>query len=192
MCRYDLHVLLVEHGKCCTRCAKNGKPRKEVIGPCPLGDTQKLAAEMAAQGQDLGIPERAAELMLAGGDGKGSDGKTGKPNLVDGGAAGEGQDAKAGVGGADGSVEPAESGNEGAHAQTNGVKSEEGGDANGVKSEAGEEAGVKSEGSEESGEKQRAPTRAKTRAGGKGAGAQGAKGKASKASSRPSKKAKPS
>ena len=30
MCRYDLHVLLVEHGKCCQRCAKNGKPRKEV------------------------------------------------------------------------------------------------------------------------------------------------------------------
>ena len=36
MHRYDLHVLLVEHGKRCERCAKNGRPRKEVQGPCPL------------------------------------------------------------------------------------------------------------------------------------------------------------
>ena len=35
-CRYDLHVLLVEHGKCCERCAKNNRPRKEVLGACPL------------------------------------------------------------------------------------------------------------------------------------------------------------
>lgn len=29
-------MLLVEHGKRCERCAKNGKPRKESHGPCPL------------------------------------------------------------------------------------------------------------------------------------------------------------
>ncbi|CAK0784502.1 hypothetical protein CVIRNUC_007706 [Coccomyxa viridis] len=34
--RYDLHVLLVEHGKRCARCASNGKPRKESHGDCPL------------------------------------------------------------------------------------------------------------------------------------------------------------
>ena len=34
--RYDLHCLLVTHGKRCTTCAKNGKPRFEVLGPCPL------------------------------------------------------------------------------------------------------------------------------------------------------------
>ena len=35
-CRFALHVLMVEHGKRCERCAKNGKPRKESHGPCPL------------------------------------------------------------------------------------------------------------------------------------------------------------
>lgn len=36
LCRYDLHVLLVNHGKRCPRCAKNGKPRKASDGDCPL------------------------------------------------------------------------------------------------------------------------------------------------------------
>lgn len=34
--KYDLHCLLVEHGKRCLSCAKNGRPRFEVLGPCPL------------------------------------------------------------------------------------------------------------------------------------------------------------
>lgn len=34
--KLSLHVLLVEHGKCCKKCAKNGNPRRAVIGPCPL------------------------------------------------------------------------------------------------------------------------------------------------------------
>jgi hypothetical protein len=34
--KLSLHVLLVEHGKCCQKCAKNGKPRRSVVGPCPL------------------------------------------------------------------------------------------------------------------------------------------------------------
>ncbi|KAK9834832.1 hypothetical protein WJX81_002194 [Elliptochloris bilobata] len=35
--KYDLHVLLVEHGKRCPRCAKiPGRPRKEPVGECPL------------------------------------------------------------------------------------------------------------------------------------------------------------
>ena len=34
--KLSLHVLLVEHGKCCQKCAKNGKPRRTVLGPCPL------------------------------------------------------------------------------------------------------------------------------------------------------------
>ncbi|EGB12298.1 hypothetical protein AURANDRAFT_5189, partial [Aureococcus anophagefferens] len=39
--KFALHVLLVEHGKCCTRCAKNGKLQKKecaLAGPCPLLD----------------------------------------------------------------------------------------------------------------------------------------------------------
>ncbi|KAK9814172.1 hypothetical protein WJX72_001606 [[Myrmecia] bisecta] len=34
--KYDLHVLLVEHGKKCPKCAKNGRPRKPAEGACPL------------------------------------------------------------------------------------------------------------------------------------------------------------
>ena len=34
--KYDLHVLLVTHGKHCPRCAKNGKNRREALGECPL------------------------------------------------------------------------------------------------------------------------------------------------------------
>tara|TARA_B100000795_G_scaffold245576_1_gene210765 strand:+ start:50 stop:1048 length:999 start_codon:yes stop_codon:yes gene_type:complete len=44
--KFSLHCLLVEHGKCCKRCAKNGKPRRTVIGPCPLSFT-KISMESA-------------------------------------------------------------------------------------------------------------------------------------------------
>lgn len=40
--RYDLHVLLVNHGKRCPRCAKNGKPRKASDGDCPLFGTKSV------------------------------------------------------------------------------------------------------------------------------------------------------
>ena len=37
-CKLDLHVLLVEHGKCCAKCAKNGKLQKKecAVEACPL------------------------------------------------------------------------------------------------------------------------------------------------------------
>jgi len=37
-CKLDLHILLVEHGKCCTKCAKNGKLQKKecAVEACPL------------------------------------------------------------------------------------------------------------------------------------------------------------
>jgi endonuclease-3 len=38
--KFSLHVLLVEHGKVCKKCAKNGKPRRTVLGPCPLSFTR--------------------------------------------------------------------------------------------------------------------------------------------------------
>ena len=34
--KYAMHVLLVGHGKCCTACAKNNKPRRKPIDRCPL------------------------------------------------------------------------------------------------------------------------------------------------------------
>lgn len=40
--KYDLHVLLVNHGKRCPRCAKNGKPRKASDGDCPLFGTKNV------------------------------------------------------------------------------------------------------------------------------------------------------
>ena len=37
-CKLDLHILLVEHGKCCAKCAKNGKLQKKesAVEACPL------------------------------------------------------------------------------------------------------------------------------------------------------------
>ena len=39
-CKLDLHILLVEHGKCCAKCAKNGKLQKKecAVEACPLVD----------------------------------------------------------------------------------------------------------------------------------------------------------
>ena len=46
-------MLLVRHGKCCKRCAANGKPRQQPVGPCPLaaatGSPTKGAAERAVK-----------------------------------------------------------------------------------------------------------------------------------------------
>ena len=44
-CRFDLHVLMVGHGKRCTRCAANGKPRFSPDGPCPLTALKGSARE---------------------------------------------------------------------------------------------------------------------------------------------------
>ena len=52
-CRYDLHVLLVEHGKRCSRCAKNGKPRKESHGDCPLVNLQGSAPARDLHDEDI-------------------------------------------------------------------------------------------------------------------------------------------
>ena len=46
-CRYDLHVLLVEHGKRCPRCAKI-PGRKEPVGECPLARKQAMPCDMEA------------------------------------------------------------------------------------------------------------------------------------------------
>jgi len=34
--KYDLHCLLVTHGKKCPRCAKRGRAQTAPDGPCPL------------------------------------------------------------------------------------------------------------------------------------------------------------
>ena len=48
--RYDLHVLLVGHGKRCPRCAANGRPRFAPDGPCPLFPSKGLASKCACIG----------------------------------------------------------------------------------------------------------------------------------------------
>ena len=55
---------MVEHGKRCERCAKNGKPRKESHGPCPLvnlahaaSHLKKLNAEEAASAAEATLKE---------------------------------------------------------------------------------------------------------------------------------------
>ncbi len=67
--RYALHVLLVEHGKRCPRCAKiPGRPRKEPLGACPLPRAHVRPAEKPAG-------ESCAATTLQ----KASDGRPGKP-----------------------------------------------------------------------------------------------------------------
>ena len=55
--RYDLHVLLVEHGKRCARCASNGKPRKESHGDCPLVNLEAGPTVKEMQEEDI-VKER--------------------------------------------------------------------------------------------------------------------------------------
>lgn len=59
--RYELHVLMVEHGKRCERCAKNGKPRKEPQGPCPLTKLPAASSTAAERKQKEGRPELKQE-----------------------------------------------------------------------------------------------------------------------------------
>lgn len=70
-CRYDLHVLLVEHGKRCPRCAKNHRPRKEVHGPCPLTNLsvaaekgESLSASKAAEDAQEALKLEAADIRV--------------------------------------------------------------------------------------------------------------------------------
>ena len=44
-CKYALHVLLVEHGKRCVKCAKGGKLQLPSEGDCPLVNFQEKIKE---------------------------------------------------------------------------------------------------------------------------------------------------
>lgn len=57
-------MLLVNHGKRCPRCAKNGKPRKASDGDCPLfgsKSVQEILQEDAVNAHDL-QPKQKAEV----------------------------------------------------------------------------------------------------------------------------------
>ena len=49
LCRYDLHVLMVRHGKRCARCASNGQPRFEPDGCAPGSDSPGLQIEHTSE-----------------------------------------------------------------------------------------------------------------------------------------------
>ena len=57
-------MLLVEHGKRCSRCAKNGKPRKESHGDCPLVNLQGGAPAKNLQDEDI-VKEEAMDMEEA-------------------------------------------------------------------------------------------------------------------------------
>jgi len=65
--KYDLHVLLVLHGKTCRDCAKKGKlQHDEVKGDCPLKlgllkQANALLQELQLAAAKLGTPQRAVE-----------------------------------------------------------------------------------------------------------------------------------
>ncbi len=54
-------MLLVEHGKRCARCAKNGKPRKESHGDCPLVNLQGSAPAKDLLDEDI-VKEEAKDM----------------------------------------------------------------------------------------------------------------------------------
>ncbi len=59
-----MHVLLVNHGKRCPRCAKNGKPRKASDGDCPLFGTRTVKEILKDEpDQDSGseVPDIASD-----------------------------------------------------------------------------------------------------------------------------------
>lgn len=58
--KFSLHVLLVEHGKSCTRCAKNGQPRRTPLGECPLFGRGKAKASLVRPSSKAG-GQRAAD-----------------------------------------------------------------------------------------------------------------------------------
>ena len=58
--RYDLHCLLVEHGKRCFTCAKGNKPQFEPLGDCPL---ELLATTMAEVPTASRPPDKDAFLV---------------------------------------------------------------------------------------------------------------------------------
>ena len=84
--KFDLHVLLVEHGKRCRTCAKNGKLQKEEVdmpNGCPLCPAQPAtaAAAVAALAQAAAEAEAAAAMAkpkMARAAKRGKDDKGGK------------------------------------------------------------------------------------------------------------------
>lgn len=58
--KYDLHCLLVEHGKRCFSCAKGGKPRFEPLGPCPIRSGRRPSAAAAGDADTAPTPIRTA------------------------------------------------------------------------------------------------------------------------------------
>ena len=70
VCRYDLHVLLVNHGKRCPRCAKNGKPRKSSDGDCPLFGKKGQASSRQQ------LPDSSEEFIKSEEDSSDADDKT--------------------------------------------------------------------------------------------------------------------
>ena len=51
----------MEHGKRCARCAKNGKPRKESHGDCPLVNLQGSAPAKDLHDEDI-VKEEAKDM----------------------------------------------------------------------------------------------------------------------------------
>ena len=58
--KYPLHILLVEHGKRCTRCAKNGKLQLPEEGTCPLINFQEQLTTFNASASS---PSKSKEFI---------------------------------------------------------------------------------------------------------------------------------
>ena len=62
--KYDLHVLLVEHGKRCRRCAKGGKLQLPEEGPCPLvGSWRDLTSHPPLSSKRVAVKTEGCEMV---------------------------------------------------------------------------------------------------------------------------------
>jgi hypothetical protein len=74
-CRYDLHVLMVQHGKVCAACGKrsSGQKRKAADVPCPLApfkgrkgcSSSSVAAAGSSEGSKSGSSKVASKKQAA-------------------------------------------------------------------------------------------------------------------------------
>uniref|UniRef100_A0A7S0ZG28 HhH-GPD domain-containing protein n=1 Tax=Timspurckia oligopyrenoides TaxID=708627 RepID=A0A7S0ZG28_9RHOD len=59
--KFELHILLVEHGKCCRKCSKGGRLIKKEVGPCPL---LTLSKTMEPDDQSIAVKVEVKEECI--------------------------------------------------------------------------------------------------------------------------------
>lgn len=80
--KYDLHVLLVEHGKRCSRCSKGGKLQLPEEGPCPLVGAWRDAPSGGQCAARVAVKTEGCEMVKPGAGVEEEGGKKKKKKVV--------------------------------------------------------------------------------------------------------------